>query len=143
MDEDLQELVIRAEMELEETQEVIKTALSSLHQEFLQTDELLTADLKQKQVEVEHKSQILRSLIQERERLSFNQTKSIDFPSTSFKNDMQELILLHHKISGITWNFKDERISGQMGSKFFRYSTECNPSYETVNKLWDLLDEIN
>ena len=136
MDEDLQELVIRAEMELEETQEVIETALTSLHQEFLQTDELLTADLK-------HKSQILRSLVQERERLSFDRTKSVEFPSSSFKDDMQELILLHHKISGITWNYKDERISGKVGSKFFRYSTECNPSYETVNKLWDLLDDTN
>ena len=143
MDEDLQELVIRAEMELEETQEVIETALTSLHQEFLQTDELLTADLKQKQEEVEHKSQILRSLVQERERLSFDRTKSVEFPSSSFKDDMQELILLHHKISGITWNYKDERISGKAGSKFFRYSTECNPSYETVNKLWDLLDNTN
>jgi hypothetical protein len=140
MNPEIQELIEKANKSLGETGLMIEKSLALLYEECQQTDSLLTSELSMRQSSLSHKKQILSSLQKEKSRLlseDLSCSPSNQFPSESV-SDLEDLLLLYYEISKIEFNFNTPSISGQLNQKSFRH-TSSSPSFETVNKLWDIL----
>lgn len=146
MDSEIKKLVEKVDAALNEIPEIIAESFESIHTELAQTDEILEKELAEKQNMLKHKKHILESLEAEMQLLQSSPQKfsEVHFsPKASWNEDQQELILLYHKISNISWNYGDSHISGTINNQFFKFSSDSPANFYSVNQLWTLIEKLN